>query len=129
MSTYKVTTNETDVVQKLKDENLFKDYSYYRRGCFNVEGITVNGDTIASARWADVDYGVTHGEEIEGLYCPDCGAQAYRTDHPNIATCGAVVGWFFFYQEKEQKKKTIMKVINGELQEVEIENQSLKGGE
>jgi len=54
--------------------------------------------------------------EIKNLYCPDCDSQAYKTDHPGIAVCGACPGWYFKYsqQVENNKPKFILKIVNGE---------------
>lgn len=60
-------------------------------------------------------------EEIPGLKCYFCNSQAFKTDMPGLAVCGAAPAWFFFYRRVEKEAKTRLKVINGELQEVEEE--------
>jgi len=62
--------------------------------------------------------------EIPNTFCPDCGSQGYRTDHPEVATCSYVPGWFFYYreekekeEEKEEKKTTLVRDINGNVTE------------
>lgn len=59
------------------------------------------------------------GREILGLYCPDCGAQAFKTDHPKVAVCGDYPGWYFFYRRVDQDIKPSAKLVlrNGELVE------------
>ncbi len=73
---------------------------------------TVQSRTDAQARklWKGIS------EEIPGLRCPYCHALCFKTDHPNIAVCGAAPGWFCFYERIEKKKA--MKIINGEMVEV-----------
>jgi hypothetical protein len=57
--------------------------------------------------------------EIPGLFCPDCSAQAFRTDHPKVAVCGDYPGWYFFYRRIDQDIKPSRKLVikNGELVE------------
>jgi hypothetical protein len=56
-------------------------------------------------------------EEIKGLSCPDCHAQAFKTDQKMVAVCGDYPGWYFFYRrtdlDKSQSSKISIKVING----------------
>ena len=59
------------------------------------------------------------GEMIENLRCPDCKAQAFKTDHKNVAVCGDYPGWYFFYRRIDQdvQSKTKFVIKNGKLVE------------
>jgi hypothetical protein len=67
------------------------------------------------------DWGHQLGE-IPGLNCPDCYAQAFKTDNKHVAVCGDYPGWYFFYRrlEDEHAKEGKMKLIirGGKLVEV-----------
>lgn len=56
--------------------------------------------------------------EIPGLKCYCCNSQAYKTDQPGVAVCGAAPSWFFFYRRLAKEKKGMLKIVNGELKEV-----------
>ena len=62
---------------------------------------------------------------IKGLKCPDCGNQAYTTDHPQVVVCEGYPGWYFFYRKVIEKKKTEMKIINGELRDITVNKQTM----
>jgi len=72
----------------------------------------------ALERWKGIS------EEVPGLRCPYCDSQAFKTDHPNIAVCGAAPGWFMFYRrvdfDVDAKKKLVLR--NGELVEETDQN-------
>lgn len=74
--------------------------------------------------WKDVS------TEITGLNCPNCHAQAFKTDHKNIAVCGACPGWYFFFrkleQEKTDKKKMKLVMRNGDYVLVEEDESSIE---
>lgn len=117
-----------EVVERLKQDKLEKrswtrDGSGQRsKGCFFSSDITVEGNS--SPTWSnEIDMSLEDdGEELPGVKCPDCGAQGYRTDHPQVATCGAYPGWFFYYKDKRKKRtvkpKKQYKIMNGQLVEV-----------
>lgn len=102
-----------------------------RHGCFFSRDITVHGKKgdprdrdIYKNHYYEIDVDLPQSEAIPGLHCPDCDAQAYITDHPKVATCGAYPGWFFFYEgiksegDNSSKNKIVMKYVNGVLQPV-----------
>lgn len=83
----------------------------------------------------DVDEILDDSWLIPGLHCPDCGAQAYKTDKPNIATCGAYAGWYFFYSDIKSEdeggsgNKIVMKYVNGVLTPVLEQSTGVTVGE
>lgn len=64
-------------------------------------------------------------EEIPGLKCYFCDSQAFKTDAPGVAVCGAAPGWFFFYRRIAKETKPTLKIVNGELVESEEEEINL----
>lgn len=91
------------------------------------QSITGNGSFTTEDIFAYYPWTRDSKDLIPGLRCPDCDAQAFKTDHPEVASCSSTRGWFFFYKKignKKEKKKTI-KLINGEYQEVEEEEKTL----
>lgn len=98
-----------------------------RAGCFYSPDVTINGRQTKGYEYHSS--GFMDGEKetwkqkagaISNSYCPDCGAQGYHTDHPNIASCGAYPGWFYYFKEHEDEQKTttedeyIIKIVNGQ---------------
>jgi len=87
---------------------------------FHSHDITINGKQGNKLRSGDLE----DTGEIPNTFCPDCGSQGYRTDHPEVATCSYVPGWYFYYREeketKEEKRKTkLIRTTTGEVVEVE----------
>lgn len=80
---------------------------------FHSDFITVNGK-----RGKDLTVAQNKaGEKIEGLRCPDCNAQAFKTDQKWVAVCGDYPGWYFFFRRTDldvsSKAKISIKIING----------------
>lgn len=90
---------------------------------FHNKDITMNGgkkygEGQCSAKVNDM---WEESTKIEGLYCPDCDSQAFKTDQKNVAVCGDYPGWYFFYRrldhDIEGKAKVKMVVnANGEME-------------
>lgn len=81
-----------------------------------IAGKKYSGGYGTESRWAAVGKMRESTEAIKGLHCPDCNAQAFKTDHKNVAVCGDYPGWYFFYRKvaQELEPKKTMKLINGE---------------
>jgi len=59
---------------------------------------------------------------IEGLRCPDCGAQGFETNKAGFAVCGDYPGWYFLYEQEMEgdEPKLKIKIVNGQQQLVPI---------
>lgn len=73
-------------------------------------------------RLDDFKKGINTTDRIPHLNCPDCNSEAFGTDQPGIAMCGACPGWYFKYEQKTERgqKRYKLKMVNGELQEVPV---------
>ncbi len=97
-----------------------------KEGEFWSNSITVNKQVQRARRLAS-EYDYTQKElddshtlgEIPGLNCPDCHAQAFKTDQKEVAVCGDYPGWYFFYRRTDYDKVPTKKLVikNGELVE------------
>lgn len=96
------------------------------------EDVTINGEhpqdvfheiTTVSFRNKSTAIKMWKGisEAIEGLHCPFCRSQAFKTDKLGVAVCGAAPMWFFFYRSVEKERNTKLQIVNGELKETESE--------
>lgn len=98
------------------------------RGCFYSRDLTVSRKSGSKYSPGSSISAHSHKQgAIKGLKCPDCGAQAYYTDHPRVATCGAYAGWFFFFQEnrEEETPKYKLQIINGVVKQVPVETKDI----
>ena len=133
--------NQTEAEKRLKEEGMNTSNMVckgaYDNGCFYIDGLkTYDGAEIRMnhvvGRSGMSDYDQLGGlkGKIPGVKCPDCGAQGFRTDHPQIASCGAYPGWFFYYLEEKELDDTdseyTIKIINGEPQLVAVTDKETK---
>ena len=92
---------------------------------FHATGIKQNGKLIYNDDGSRTSYSGSSQRErpelftdaLNGVFCPDCGAQGFRTDHPEIAVCGDYAGWFFYYIDEVDEDQSDTEVIieGGEL--------------
>lgn len=100
--------------------NRIDDYTR-SSGTFFSKDVTINGGVTTEGEFDDGrTYWKKKAGKIKNSFCPDCGAQGYYTDHPDIATCGAYPGWFYYYKDHEdehkieEKPEYIIKIVNGQ---------------
>lgn len=152
---YKV-LNGDDLIQKLSSLNITPDDFMDDGHCFGTYDITVAGQKSSYSEDSGTGkngyfsslglrvYGGAKGgqnnyliwekitSKIPGLHCPYCHAQAFHTDHPNIAVCGACPSWYFYYLEEyndnEDGSGIHLELRNGEWVEVEGDNRKDNNG-
>lgn len=123
---YEVANNEE--LDKLLARDGIETTGFYAdnhgRAEFYSDDITIYGKSYKSSHEAlySEDMFDIGGEEIKGLFCPDCHAQAFKTDYKQVAVCGDYPGWYFFYRRIDQDVKSKTKIVvnsKGELVESE----------
>ena len=115
---HKVVVGE-ELKKKLKEEKFAVTQFMGSEDCFHASDITVNGiKTPILSR----SFKQPRTDRLEGIHCPDCGAQGYRTDNDNVAVCGAYPGWYFYYlleyEDEDIKPKFKLKLVGGEMVQV-----------
>lgn len=126
---YETTTDREEVVEIARRRGIRETEATENE--FHSPDITVDGKTyvFGSKDYGSMDWGDPSvfwegkSTKIEGLNCPDCQAQAFKTDQKNVAVCGDYPGWYFFYRKLEEeftdKPKTKFIIKNGDLVEVD----------
>lgn len=112
----------------LFDKNGYRNSKFELNGnTYEVKGILTKSDGpkvfIKSINGKEVTIpGGYDSEKIPGLKCPDCGAQALKTDQPGVASCGDYLGWYFLYTYDMDGDKPKLQVIieNGEYTQVPV---------
>jgi len=122
-SDYEVPKGLSEQREAAEKNNVCID-SFATRNEFHSSQITVAGRSYQRFEtWEEKITGIRtiqrNSEQIPGLRCPDCNAQAYKTDHPKVAVCGNYPGWYFFYRRIDQDIRPTTKYVlkNGELVE------------
>jgi hypothetical protein len=122
-------------------DSLAEQIEQGRTGCFFSKKVTIGGKKVDGSRYWNTDRDTPDQEKwctdgmIPGLFCPDCNAQAYFTDHPKVAVCGAFPGWYFLFEgikhegDGSTSNKIIMKYLNGILQPVIVTDTGVEVGE
>lgn len=120
---FKITVGRKEIKEKAAEAGQHITGYYDGDREFYSNTVTIAGKTYGKGsrgRTGTVKAMQQDTEEIPGLFCPDCNAQAYKTDHPTIAVCGDYPGWYFFFRKIDRavdnKPKYVIK--NGELVEV-----------